>query len=55
MSVEDRFKKAVYMIRNGPARESSNEEKLKVCVLLLSSLALRPPRSLSGTTLLLAT
>ena len=27
---EERFKKAVYMVRNGPARESSNEEKLKV-------------------------
>jgi acyl-CoA-binding protein len=31
MSVEDRFKRAVYMIRNGPPKEgTSDAEKLKV-------------------------
>jgi len=28
--LELKFKKAVYLIRNGPARDSTNEEKLKV-------------------------
>ena len=27
-SLEDRFKKAVWIIRNGPKMESSNEQKL---------------------------
>jgi acyl-CoA-binding protein len=27
---EERFKKAVYMIRNGPPKESTDAEKLKV-------------------------
>eukprot|EP00755_Sulcionema_specki_P011664 Sspe_Gene.49558::Locus_26846_Transcript_2_4_Confidence_0.500_Length_524::g.49558::m.49558/K08762/DBI, ACBP; diazepam-binding inhibitor (GABA receptor modulator, acyl-CoA-binding protein) len=30
---EAQFKKAVYMIRNGPKKESSNDEKLKVYAL----------------------
>eukprot|EP01063_Lacrimia_lanifica_P015731 TRINITY_DN223_c1_g3_i2.p3 TRINITY_DN223_c1_g3~~TRINITY_DN223_c1_g3_i2.p3 ORF type:complete len:104 (+),score=50.03 TRINITY_DN223_c1_g3_i2:61-372(+) len=29
----DTFTKAVYLIRNGPAKDSSNEEKLKVYAL----------------------
>merc|ERR1711976_798499 len=28
--IDTRFKKAVFLIRNGPKRESSNDEKLKV-------------------------
>ncbi|KAL0481799.1 acyl-CoA-binding protein [Acrasis kona] len=28
MSLEDRFNRAVYLVRNGPSRNSSNEEKL---------------------------
>lgn len=27
-SIEDRFKKAVWLIRNGPKMESTNEQKL---------------------------
>jgi diazepam-binding inhibitor (GABA receptor modulating acyl-CoA-binding protein) len=31
MSVDDRFKRAVYMVRSGPPKpEATNEEKLKV-------------------------
>jgi len=31
--LELKFKKAVYLIRNGPAKDSSNAEKLKVYAL----------------------
>lgn len=29
--LEEKFAKAVYLIRNGPSKNSDNNEKLKVC------------------------
>jgi hypothetical protein len=37
--LEERFAKAVYLIRNGPKKNSSNDEKLKVYIRHLFMLA----------------